>query len=75
MLGDIKTIIGIGLIIVSFIYILSKPGVSMVDALMQQRKKKAELLKAQMAEEERLASLESEKAASTSQTEEQDSED
>ena len=75
MLDDIKTIIGIGLIIGSFIYILSKPGGSMVDALMQQRKKKAELLKAQMAEEERLASLESEKAASTSQTEEQDSEE
>ena len=58
MLSDIKIVLGIALIIVSFVYILRRPGVSMMESLLQQREKKMELLKAQQEEEARLAELE-----------------
>ena len=58
MWANIKIVLGIILIIVSFVYILRRPGVSMMDSLLQQRDKKMELLKAQQEEEARLAELE-----------------
>ena len=64
MFGKIKIVLGIILIIVSFIYILRRPGVSMMESLMQQREKKMEMLKAKQEEEARLASLENEEDAS-----------
>ena len=58
MWANIKIVLGIILIIVSFVYILRRPGVSMMESLLQQREKKMELLKAQQEEEARLAALE-----------------
>ena len=58
MWANIKLVLGIILIIVSFVYILRRPGVSMMESLLQQREKKMELLKAQQEEEARLAELE-----------------
>ena len=58
MWANIKIVLGIILIIVSFVYILRRPGVSMMESLLQQREKKMELLKAQQEEEARLAELE-----------------
>ena len=58
MWANIKIVLGIALIIVSFVYILRRPGVSMMESLLQQREKKMELLKAQQEEEARLAELE-----------------
>lgn len=58
MWANIKIVLGIALIIVSFVYILRRPGVSMMESLLQQREKKMELLKAQQEEEARLAALE-----------------
>lgn len=58
MWANIKIVLGIILIIVSFVYILRRPGVSMMESLLQQREKKMELLKAQQEEEARLATLE-----------------
>ena len=58
MWANIKIVLGIILIIVSFVYILRRPGVSMMESLLQQREKKMELRKAQQEEEARLAALE-----------------
>lgn len=58
MWANIKIVLGIILFIVSFVYILRRPGVSMMESLLQQREKKMELLKAQQEEEARLAELE-----------------
>ena len=58
MWANIKIVLGIILIIVSFVYILRRPGVSMMESLLQQREKKMDLLKAQQEEEARLAALE-----------------
>ena len=58
MWANIKIVLGIILIIVSFVYILRRPGVSMMESLLQQREKKMQLLKAQQEEEARLAELE-----------------
>ena len=58
MWANIKIVLGIILIIVSFVYILRRPGVSMMESLLQQREKNMELLKAQQEEEARLAELE-----------------
>ena len=58
MWANIKIVLGIALIIVCFVYILRRPGVSMMESLLQQREKKMELLKAQQEEEARLAALE-----------------
>ncbi len=58
MWANIKIVLGIILIIVSLVYILRRPGVSMMESLLQQREKKMELLKAQQEEEARLAELE-----------------
>lgn len=58
MWANIKIVLGIILIIVSFVYILRRPGVSMMESLLQQREKKMGLLKAQQEEEARLAELE-----------------
>ena len=58
MWANIKIVLGIILIIVSFVYILRRPGVSMMESLLQQREKKMELLKAQQEEEARLAEIE-----------------
>ena len=44
MFGKIKIVLGIILIVVSFIYILRRPGVSMMESLMQQREKKMEFI-------------------------------
>lgn len=57
MWANIKIVLGIILIIVSFVYILRRPGVSMMESLLQQREKKMELLKARQEEEARLAEL------------------
>ena len=66
MWANIKIVLGIILIIVSFVYILRRPGVSMMESLLQQREKKMELLKAKQEEEARLASLENEEEGSGS---------
>ena len=58
MWANIKIVLGIILIIASFVYIIRRPGVSMMESLLQQREKKMELLKAQQEEEARLAALE-----------------
>lgn len=66
MFGKIKIVLGIILIVVSFIYILRRPGVSMMESLMQQREKKMELLKAKQEEEARIAAIEGEEEGSGS---------
>ena len=47
MLQDIKIVVGLILIVVSFVYILRRPGVSMIESLLQERQKKMEKLQAQ----------------------------
>lgn len=47
MLQDIKIFVGLILIVVSFVYILRRPGVSMIESLLQERQKKMEKLQAQ----------------------------
>lgn len=47
MLQDIKIVVGLILIVVSFVYILRRPGVSMIESLLQERQKKMEKLHAQ----------------------------
>ena len=66
MFGKIKIVLGIILIVVSFIYILRRPGVSMMESLMQQREKKMERLKAKQEEEARIAAIEGEEEGSGS---------
>lgn len=66
MFGKIKIVLGIILIVVSFICILRRPGVSMMESLMQQREKKMELLKAKQEEEARIAAIEGEEEGSGS---------
>ena len=50
MLQDIKIVVGLILIVVSFVYILRRPGVSMIESLLQERPKKMEKLQAQQAQ-------------------------
>ena len=66
MFGKIKIVLGIILIVVSFIYILRRPGVSMMESLMQQREKKMELLKAKQEEEASIAAIAGEEEGSGS---------
>ena len=47
MLQDIKIVVGLILIVVSFVYILRRPRVSMIESLLQERQKKMEKLQAQ----------------------------
>lgn len=55
MVTKLKIIAGLILIIVSFIYILRKPGVSMMESLMNHRQEQMEKMERQQAEEARLA--------------------
>lgn len=72
MFENVKIFIGIILIIISFIYILRKPGVSMMESLIQDRQKKMEKLQAQQeAEATALAQQEAESSADETASEEQ----
>lgn len=72
MFENVKIFIGIVLIIISFIYILRKPGVSMMESLIQGRQQKMEKLQAkQEAEAAALAKQEAESSADETASEEQ----
>lgn len=72
MFENVKIFIGIILIIISFIYILRKPGVSMMESLIQGRQQKMEKLQAQQeAEAAALAKQEAENSADETAGEEQ----
>lgn len=72
MFENVKIFIGIILIIISFIYILRKPGVSMMESLIQGRQQKMEKLQAkQEAEAAALAQQEAENSADETAGEEQ----
>lgn len=72
MFENVKIFIGIILIIISFIYILCKPGVSMMESLIQDRQKKMEKLQAQQeAEAAALSQQEAESSADETASEEQ----
>lgn len=62
MVTKLKIIAGLILIIVSFIYILRKPGVSMMESLMNYRQEQMEKMERQQAEEARLAEQEKKEA-------------
>ena len=55
MITNLKIAAGLILIVVSFIYILRRPGVSMMESLMNHRQEQMEKLERQQAEEARLA--------------------
>ena len=55
MITNLKIAAGLILIAVSFIYILRRPGVSMMESLMNHRQEQMEKLERQHAEEARLA--------------------
>ena len=55
MITNLKIAAGLILIVVSFIYILRRPGVSMMESLMNHRQEQMEKLERQHAEEARLA--------------------
>ena len=55
MITKLKIAAGLILIVVSFIYILRRPGVSMMESLMNHRQEQMEKLERQQAEEARLA--------------------
>ena len=60
MFTKIKIAAGLILIVVSFIYILRRPGVSMMESLMNHRQEQMEKQERQQAEEARLAATEKE---------------
>ncbi|MDD7601773.1 MAG: hypothetical protein PUK54_04070 [Firmicutes bacterium] len=60
MFTKIKIAAGLVLIVVSFIYILRRPGVSMMESLMNHRQEQMEKQERQQAEEARLAATEKE---------------
>ena len=60
MFTKIKIAAGLVLIVVSFIYILRRPGVSMIESLMNHRQEQMEKQERQQAEEARLAATEKE---------------
>ena len=63
MITNLKIAAGLILIVVSFIYILRRPGVSMMESLMNHRQEQMEKLERQHAEEARLAAQDAEKNA------------
>ena len=68
MITKLKIAAGLILIVVSFIYILRRPGVSMMESLMNHRQEQMEKLERQQAEEARLAA----QNAQTAETAESD---
>ena len=60
MITNLKIAAGLILIAVSFIYILRRPGVSMMESLMNRRQEQMEKLERQHAEEARLAAQDAE---------------
>ena len=60
MFTKIKIAAGLVLIVVAFIYILRRPGVSMMESLMNHRQEQMEKQERQQAEEARLAATEKE---------------
>ena len=62
MITNLKIAAGLILIVVSFIYILRRPGVSMMESLMNHRQEQMEKLERQQAEEARLAAQDAQTA-------------
>ena len=62
MITKLKIAAGLILIVVSFIYILRRPGVSMMESLMNHRQEQMEKLERQQAEEARLAAQDTQDA-------------
>lgn len=62
MITKLKIAAGLILIVVSFIYILRRPGVSMMESLMNHRQEQMEKLERQQAEEARLAAQDAQAA-------------
>ena len=62
MITKLKIAAGLILIVVSFIYILRRPGVSMMESLMNHRQEQMEKLERQQAEEARLAAQDAQDA-------------
>ena len=62
MFTKFKIAAGLILIVVSFIYILRRPGVSMMESLMNHRQEQMEKLERQQAEEARLAAQDAQDA-------------
>ena len=62
MITKLKIAAGLILIVVSFIYILRRPGVSMMESLMNHRQEQMEKLERQHAEEARLAAQDAQTA-------------
>ena len=62
MITNLKIAAGLILIVVSFIYILRRPGVSMMESLMNHRQEQMEKLERQQAEEARLAAQDAQAA-------------
>ena len=62
MITNLKIAAGLILIVVSFIYILRRPGVSMMESLMNHRQEQMEKLERQQAEEARLAAQDAQDA-------------
>ena len=71
MITKLKIAAGLILIVVSFIYILRRPGVSMMESLMNHRQEQMEKLERQQAEEARLAALDAQDAESDSDSQSQ----
>ena len=71
MITKLKIAAGLILIVVSFIYILRRPGVSMMESLMNHRQEQFEKLERQQAEEARLAAQNAQNAQ-TAETAESD---
>lgn len=62
MITKLKIAAGLILIVVSFIYILRRPGVSMMESLMNHRQEQMEKLERQHAEEARLTAQDAQTA-------------
>ncbi|MDD6815948.1 MAG: hypothetical protein PUE84_05835 [Firmicutes bacterium] len=71
MITKLKIAAGLILIVVSFIYILRRPGVSMMESLMNHRQEQMEKLERQQAEEARLAAQDAQDAESDSDSQSQ----
>ena len=71
MITKLKIAAGPILIVVSFIYILRRPGVSMMESLMNHRQEQMEKLERQQAEEARLAAQDAQDAESDSDSQSQ----
>ena len=71
MITKLKIAAGLILIVVSFIYILRRPGVSMMESLMNHRQEQMEKLERQQAEAARLAAQDAQDAESDSDSQSQ----